>query len=130
MTSRLALNLNSLDERLQCSVILHAEGVAYLSRDSYFRGDRPTYLVVLDLFGREGHGIAPALIMNSLGTDKDIIYPKANICFFPVQAGDVFFNSHSFVNKCEAIYHRGKFILGNEDRFKEYGITILGDDKQ
>lgn len=130
MATRFALNLNSLDERLQCQVILRAEGLACLPKNSYVAGDKPTYFVVLDLFGQRGHGIAPVLIMNSLGYDDHITYPKANVSFFPVQTGSVFFNSHSFVRKCEAIYHQGKFILGDEDRFKEYGVTILRSGKQ
>ncbi len=128
MVSRFKLDLNKLDDRLQSQVVIHGEGLAYLTIDSHFKGDKPTYFVVLDLFGKGGQGIPPALVLNSLGmSDGSLVYKNANLSFWPIQAGDVFFNTNSFVGKCEVIYHRGKFLLGDADRFKNYGVSIDGE---
>ncbi len=128
MVSRFRLDLNKLDDRLQSQVVIHGEGLAYLDIDSHFRGDKPAYFVVLDFFGEGGHGIPPALVMHSLGfSNALIVYKNANISFWPQQAGDVYFKTHSFIDKCDAIYHRGKFELGDAEKFKRYGVTILGD---
>lgn len=126
MVSRFRLDLSKLDDRLRSEVEINGEGIAYLSMDSHFKGDKPTYFVVLDLFGEGGHGIPPALVMNGLGVcEGSIAYKNANVSFWPLQAGDVFFHTHSFVSKCDAIYHHSKFILGDADKFKKYGVNII-----
>ena len=132
MVTTFKLDMGFLDDRLKSlntesrEVEIHGEVVGYFRR----RGkENPSYSFYLNMSGKNGHGIPPNLLetyheLSGHHGELIVRLKNANVEFMPIENLQSLL-SYSALTSCEAFYVENKFIKGDEETLKKYGVTIV-----